>query len=134
MKLPEIVQVNFNNYTLGASFCRKILEQDIECCTIQLESNKFSNTYVSAIYRASTGDFEQFLNKSDCIINYLYNAKSEFIICGDINMDFLTESHNKQCLISLLTSFNLTSTANFVTRIQNGSSTTTNNVFIDSNR
>jgi hypothetical protein len=53
---------------------------------------------------------------------------------GDINVDFLTESHCKQCLIYLLTSFNLTSTVNFLARIQNGSSTTIDNVFINSTR
>jgi hypothetical protein len=70
MKLPEILQVHLNNYTLGASFCRKNLingrvsifvrhslkfnqidimhlrlEEDIEYCAIQLESI-FSNIYV----------------------------------------------------------------------------------------
>jgi hypothetical protein len=36
--------------------------QDTECCAIQLES-KFPHTYVLAIYRAPTGDFEQFISK-----------------------------------------------------------------------
>jgi hypothetical protein len=64
------------------------MEQDIECCAIQLES-KFFSLYVSAIYRTPEGDFEQFLHKLDCIINYLYKPKAEFIICADINTDFL---------------------------------------------
>jgi hypothetical protein len=88
MKLPEILQVNLNNYTLGASFCRKNLmhgglsifarnslkfnltdimhlytEQGIECCAIRLES-KFSNIYVLAIYRVPTGDSEQFISQT----------------------------------------------------------------------
>jgi hypothetical protein len=37
------------------------MEQVIECFAIHLES-KFPNIYVLAIYRAPTGDFEQFLN------------------------------------------------------------------------
>jgi hypothetical protein len=109
------------------------MEQDIECCAVQLQS-KFFSMYVVAIYRAPTGDFEQFLNKLDCIINHLYKPKAEFIICGDISTDFLTKSHHKQCLISLLTSFNTISTVDFPTRIQNGSSTTIDNVFIHSTR
>jgi hypothetical protein len=50
---------------------RLCMKQDIECYAIQLES-KFSSTHVSAIYRAPIGDFEQFLNKLDYIINYLF--------------------------------------------------------------
>jgi hypothetical protein len=82
MTAPEILQVNLENYTLGASYCRENIakggvsiflknnrkfkqigithhcnEQDIECCVVQLES-KFSNIYVLAVYRAPTGDFE----------------------------------------------------------------------------
>jgi hypothetical protein len=127
MILPEILQVNLNNYTLGSSFRRKNLmnggvsifvrnslkfnqthimhlciEQDIECCATQLES-KFRNIYVLATHKAQTGDFEQRLNKLVCIINYLYKPKAEFIIGADINTDFLTKSHCKLCLISLLT-------------------------------
>jgi hypothetical protein len=109
------------------------MEQDTECCAIQLES-KFSNIYILTTYRVLTGDFKQFISKLDCIIHYLYKPRAEFIISGDVNTDFLTESHHKQRLVSLLTSFNLTSTVNFPTRIQNGSSTTIDNVFIDTTR
>jgi hypothetical protein len=65
---------------------------------------------------------------------YLCKPKAESIICCDINTDFLTENRHKQCLISLLTWFNLTSTVKFPTRIQHGSSTDTDNVFIESTR
>jgi hypothetical protein len=109
------------------------MEQDIECCAIQLEY-KFSNIYVLAIYRALTGDFEQFISKLDCIIHYIYKPRAGFMICGDVNTDFLTKGHHKQCLVSLLTSFNLTSTVKFPTKIQNGLNTTIDNVFINSAR
>jgi hypothetical protein len=63
MKTPEILQINLENYTLGASYCRQNMakrgesifvkknlkfyqlhilhqcnEQDIECCVVQLET------------------------------------------------------------------------------------------------
>jgi exonuclease III len=87
-----------------------------------------------AFYRAPIGDSAQFVSKSDCIINYLHKPRPEFIICGDINMDFLTESHHKQCPVSQLTSFSLTSTAELQTRMQNYWSTAIDNVFIDYTR
>jgi hypothetical protein len=49
-------------------------------------------------------------------------------------VDYLAESYHKQCLYSRLTSFNLMSTVNFPTRIQNYFSTATENMFIDSSR
>jgi hypothetical protein len=108
MKTPEILQVNLENYTVGASYCRQNMakrgmsifvkknlkfnqlnilhhrnEQDIECCVVQLES-KHCNICVLAIYRAATGDFELLLNKFESIIDYLNKPTAEFVICGDI--------------------------------------------------
>jgi exonuclease III len=103
-------------------------EQDIECCVVQLES-KYSNIYVLAIYRAPTDDFDLFLKKLESIIDYLYKPTTEFVICGDININYLTESYHKQCLNSLLASFNLMSIVSFPTRIQNYSNAAIDNVF-----
>jgi hypothetical protein len=95
---------------------------------------KHSIIYALAIYRAPTGDFELFVNKLESIIDYLHKPTAELVICGDININYLTESYHKQCLNSLLASFNLMSIVNFPTRIQNYSSTAIDNVFIDSSR
>jgi exonuclease III len=108
-------------------------EQDIECCVVQLES-KHSNIYILAMYRAPTGDFDLSLNKLESILDYLYKPTAELVICGDININYLTESYHKQCLNSLLAACNLMSMVNFPTRIQNYSSTAIDNVFIDNSR
>jgi hypothetical protein len=47
------------------------MEQDIECCAIQLES-KFSNICALAKYREPTGDFEQFISKLGYVINHIF--------------------------------------------------------------
>jgi hypothetical protein len=60
----------------------------MECCAMQTES-KFSSVYDLAIYRVPTGGVEQLIRKSDCIIEYVYNPRAEFIICGYVNMIFL---------------------------------------------
>jgi hypothetical protein len=65
-----------------------------ECCFVQLEF-KHSNIYVLAIYSAPTGDFDLFLNKLESVIDYLYKPTAEFVICGDINTKYLTESYHK---------------------------------------
>jgi len=54
-----------------------------------------------------------------------------FIICGDININYLNESENKNQLDNLLLSYNLTSIINFPTRVQNTTATAIDNIFID---
>jgi hypothetical protein len=67
-------------------------------------------------------------------LKYLYEPKTELLICGDINTDYLTESNLKKQLSSLLTTYNLSHTVNFATRIQNRSSTAIDNIFVDNSR
>jgi hypothetical protein len=67
----------------------------------------------------------------DATLKYLYNPKSEFLICGDINIDYLGESNRKKQMNSLLTTYNLIHIVNFATRTQNGSSTSVDNIFVD---
>ena len=54
-----------------------------------------------------------------------------FIICGDININYLNESENKNQLDDLLLFCNLTNIINFPTRVQNTSATAIDNIFID---
>jgi hypothetical protein len=66
----------------------------------------------------------------DTILRSLYSSKIEFIICGDFNIDYLTDSYRKSQLNSLLNSYNLFSITDFPTRIQNTSKSATDNIFI----
>jgi hypothetical protein len=56
------------------------------------------------------------------------------IYTDDINTDYLIESNRKKQLASLLTTYNLSDTVNFATRIQNNSSTAIDNIFVDNSR
>jgi hypothetical protein len=67
-------------------------------------------------------------------MKYLYKSKSELVIYGDINTDYLTASYHKQCLGSILTSSNFISIADFATRIQNYASTVISIICIGSSR
>jgi hypothetical protein len=108
-------------------------EQDFEICAIQLIT-KTSNLIILSLYRAPSGDVNEFLRRLDANLKCLCNTKSEFIICRDINIKYLNEnSHTKQ-VHSLLKTYNLSHTLNFVTRIENSSSTAMDNIFIHSTR
>jgi hypothetical protein len=70
----------------------------------------------------------------DNILNSLHNHKSEFIIYGDININYLgTNIKNKQP-DNLLTTYNLTGTVYFPAKIANNSITFLDNIFVDNRR
>jgi len=112
-------------------------EQDIEACVLKLEFTFFNifeitifNIFV-IIYRAPSGDFSLFLNRLDRILNSLYKVDLKFIICGGININYLTDSDETRQLDAMLLSYNLPSIVNFPTRTQNKSSTAIDNILID---
>ena len=61
----------------------------------------------------------------------LCTAATEYIICGDKNIDYLVDSDRKNPLEVLLKTYNLTSAVNFPTCTQKYSATAIDNIFID---
>ena len=61
----------------------------------------------------------------------IFNAKVKIIVCGDFNVNYLKETHMKQQLVDILSSFNLVSVVNFPTRSHNGCESLIDNIFID---
>jgi hypothetical protein len=59
---------------------------------------------------------------------------SQYIICGDININDLVESERKSALDALLTTYNLTTIVNFPITVQGNSVTAINNIFINTRR
>jgi hypothetical protein len=99
-------------------------EQDFEICAIQLVT-KISNLIILSLYRAPSGDVNELLRRLDSTLKYLHNPKSDFITCGDKNVNYLNRN-------SLLKTQNLSQNENFAARIQNTSSITIDNTFVDS--
>ena len=148
-------KVHIENYKLGAHYCRQIhekggvaifvhnsldfsntdiaqhfKEQKIEIWALKLSFGTL-NIRVLTPYRAPSGNFSNFLLKLNTILQSLYTPMLHFIICGDININYLNESKNKNLLDNLLLFYNLTSIINFPTRVQNTSATATDNIFIN---
>jgi len=122
-------QINIDGYNLGAAYCRQIVkrggvcifvrnnlnytnidlsayckDQDREVCALNLKLT-FSNLRIMTVYRAPTGNSEAFLHRLDNILKTLYKADSELIVCGDINIDYLSDSEKKEatrCSTTLL--------------------------------
>jgi hypothetical protein len=64
-------------------------------------------------------------------VNLLHSNKTEVIIYGDININYLENCTKRQQLASVLSIYNLIGTVHFPTRIINGSISATGNIFID---
>jgi hypothetical protein len=73
--------------------------------------------------------FNSFLNGLDSIIKSLYKVELKLNICGDINIDYLTDSEREKQLDAMLLSYNLMATVHFPTRVQNQSNMTVDNIF-----
>jgi exonuclease III len=158
LKDHEIDKISNEHYNLGAKFCRQFLknggvsifghksltftniplegnckEQDIEVCAVKLN---LSNTkiIIISIYRLPSGNFKYFLKKLDTILNTLHSNKEEFIICGDVNVNYLDNCSKRQQLGTLLSTYNLISTVNFPTRMANSSVTAIDNIFVNMSR
>jgi hypothetical protein len=155
LKDYELANTYIPNYTLGANYCRKNLkqgdvciyvheslkfpninllkysiEQDIEIAATQLNIHR-RKVIIICIYRAPCGNFEYFLNKLEIILNSLYKQNTEFIIHGDININYLESNNNKNQLENFLATYNLIDTVFFPIRIINNSVTLIDNIFTD---
>jgi exonuclease III len=143
LKEYELANTHIPKYKLGANYCRKNLkqggvciyvcesikfsninllkhnkEQDIEIAAIQLNIQK-RKIIVICVYRAPCCNYEPFLNKLEIILNSFHRHNTEFIICGDININYFEPSNKKNQLDNLLGTYNLTDTVSFPTRIAN---------------
>jgi hypothetical protein len=155
MNLLELQQANIDSYKLGANYCRTLYEKggvctyihkslkfvnidlkkyckvkDFEVCAVKLNLNS-KRFCIITIYRAPTGNIDVFITKLDTILRNLYISAQEYIICGDININYFIDSERKSQLEALLRTHNLTSIVNFPTRIQGNSATAIDNIFID---
>lgn len=105
-------------------------EQDNAVCAVKLNSTH-KHICILTIYRVPVGKFNNFLTQLEEILQTICNPKLDFIICGDININHLTESSKRGQFDAVLMSYKLISTATFPIRTENNSSPTIDNIFID---
>jgi len=67
------------------------VDQNFEACVIHLNS-KHDKLCILAIYRSPRGIFNTFLTDLELTLHKFYNHSFNSIVCGDINVDYLTES------------------------------------------
>jgi exonuclease III len=119
LKEPELERTPLIYYNFGAKFCRENIkdggasifvheslsflninlqefskEQDIEVCAIKIHLPT-TTVYIILIYRSPNRNFLLLLRTVDAILNKLYSANLYFIICGDLNINYLDNSCKK---------------------------------------
>jgi len=52
---------------------------------------------VICIYIQPAENFNKFLNFLDAALKHLYKPKMEFLLCGDLNVNYLTDSNCRFC-------------------------------------
>jgi hypothetical protein len=154
LKYAEINNIVTENYMIGASYCRHYAMKggtcifipdnikfdrvnldkycadfDIEICAVRIQ-NESSYIYVLSVYRAPSGNFNNFMLKMDEVLKSLYTLKTEFILCDDFNIDYLMDNYEKKQLSSLLNTYNLFSTVVFPTRITSITKSAFDNIFV----
>jgi hypothetical protein len=67
---------------------------------------------ILCVYRSPSGNFHQFLTLLEKMLNSPYRPKTEFVMCGDVNVDCLSNSNRKQQLSQLLGLYNMLHTMN----------------------
>jgi hypothetical protein len=108
---------------------RYSIEKDTEICAVKL--HVLSRTIITiTVYRSPTGNIAYFLNHLEAALNRVYNNTVDIILCGDFNINYLSDNQNKQALSYFLTSYCLYSKVYFLSRIHN-SHTMSDNIFIN---
>jgi meiotically up-regulated gene 157 (Mug157) protein len=86
------------------------------------------------LYRSSSKNCDQSLNRLETILNVLHKPKPEFVICGDINVTFLNDNRKQNLHSLLLLSYNLSRTVNYPIRVQNNYSSVIDNIYSDNSK
>ena len=158
LKHTELGQINSEGFKLCTTYCRQAMkkggvciftqkglncskvnvnkyckDEDIEICMLNFKTTSLG-LYIMVVYRAPTGNFNLFLNRLDDSIRSIYRADLNLILCGDINIDYLTKNNSKRQLDSVLLTYNLTTIVTFPTRSQGTSNTRIDNVFLDNSK
>jgi len=89
---------------------------------------------ISILYRGPTGEFNPSIKNLDDALKHLYKPKVEYLFCGDKHSLCHWKKLGGGELASLLATYNLSHTVTFGTRIQNNSSTASDNIFVNNSR
>lgn len=109
---------------------QKSLESEIECSAVEIMSLYMK---VINIYRPPSGNFDSFIHVlEDILISATKLNTYTIVLCGDFNLDLQNKNDNKvKLFLDMLATFDLRPSIQAPTRISATSSTTIDNIFIN---
>lgn len=110
------------------------MEKIFECAGVSVTINN-EEIGILCIYRAPNSDLDLFLDKFEECLNLMCrkNHFGKIIVCGDMNINYLSESHDKDKLIDLINSLYLNPIFNEATRITPTSESAIDYIFTNFN-
>jgi len=83
------------------------------------------------VYKSPSENPNNFLKQFEKTLKLIYQPTVSLVICGDLNINYFTESSVKQNLESIMKTFNLTQAVTFPTRICNNKGILIDSIFSD---
>ena len=77
--------INYIPLDISENRDEKITEQ----CAVQVNTKFY--LIIVCTYRSTSGNFVKFVALLDCTLRHLYRTRTEYLICGDINVNYLME-------------------------------------------
>jgi exonuclease III len=120
LKDHEINNLPIDHFKLGSKYCRCEFKNRGVCIFVHKELEFFSisldkyckekdievsatrlnvtpiQIFIPAVYRLHSGNFTNFLKNLDSVLNTRYNNKTIFVICGNININYLENCKKRQ--------------------------------------
>ena len=93
-------------------------EKDTEICAVELHILS-RIIIIITVYRSPTSNTAYFLNNLEAALSQVHNNTVDTILCGDFNINYLSDNQSKQALNSLLTSYSLCGIIDFPRKINN---------------
>lgn len=127
------LNIGIDEITALTKFSR---DKDIELAGIEMVVDH-KKIKIVTIYRSPTGDINIFFETLEMLLDNLLKDKSLLIVCGDLNIDYLSNSVHKYRLSNLFSMYNLDVHVTEATRICLNSSTCIDYIcsnFLNNNR
>lgn len=112
----QLIKNNINTDLLLTELNSLSVEKD---CEISISCRRGFNMVIITLFRAPSGDMENFYNVLHQLLSSLDIGKAHIILGGDFNVNFANESSTSSRLCIFLTSFGFHRTCTFPTRGNN---------------
>lgn len=119
-----------NNMDIKETTCRDSIEKTFEICMAEMRTSNMKNKIcIISLYRTPDSDVKEFVHSLSLLLYRIYNKNDYYIICGDVNINFLDDNNHKNALINLLLEYNIKHHIQEATRITSISATCIDNIF-----